>query len=156
MTIFLTILAGVATFVFGQIALKLLIDPVQEFKRVIAEIAHSLIEYANVFGNPGLLSEESEKKVSEELRKLSSRLNAQVYLIPAFRITSKIFCLPTKERVSTATDHLIGLSNGFGGNNQNRGILNSYRAQHVRDALGIYTSERERLDPALEKKFLNG
>jgi hypothetical protein len=156
MTIFLTILAGVSTFVFGQIVLKLLIDPVQEFNRVVAEIAHALIEHANVFGNPGLLGPEKEKMVSEELRKLSSRLNAQMYLIPAYRVVSKLFWLPSKEKVVTAAGHLIGLSNGFGGNNPDRDMRNVFRAQHIRDALGIYVSATERLDPKLEKEFYKG
>lgn len=156
MTIFLTILAGVCTFVLGQIALKLLIDPVQEFKRVIAEIAHVLIEHANVFGNPGLLDPEKEKAVSELLRQLSSRLNAQMYLVPAYEVTSKIFGLPPKDEVVAAAGHLIGLSNGFGGNNPDRDMRNMYRAQHIRDALGIHVSASERLDPELEKEFYKG
>lgn len=156
MTIFLTILAGVSTFVGGQIVLKLLIDPVQEFKRVIAEISHALIEHANVIGNPGLLGPEKEQAASQLLRGLSSRLNAQMYLIPAYGITSKIFCLPSKGKVVAAAGHLIGLSNGFGGKNPNRDMRNMYISQHIRDALGIYVSPSERLDPGLEKEFYKG
>jgi hypothetical protein len=156
MEVFLTVVTGFVTFALGQIAVKLVIDPVQEFKRVVADISHALIEYANIFGNPGITGPENERKVSGELRKLSSRLNAQMYLIPAYGKTSKLFGLPTRENVTKAAGHLIGLSNGFGGNNPERGVLNTYRAQHVCDALGIYISERERLDPALEKEFLNG
>jgi len=152
---FLAILTGLATLVLGQIALKLFIDPVHEFKRVIADISSALIEYASIFGNPGRLGEENERRVSGELRKLSSRLNAQMYLIPAYGMTSRAFCLPTKQKVTEASEYLIGLSNGFGGNNPDQGTLNVYKAQHVRDALSIYVSERERLDYAQEKTFLN-
>lgn len=156
MDVFLTVVTGFITYALGQIAVKLLIDPVQEFKRVVADISHALIEYANVYGNPGITGVENEKKVSGELRKLSSRLNAQRYLIPAYRVSAKLFGLPSLEKATKAAEHLIGLSNGFGSNNRNQGILNSYRAQHVCNALGIYVSERERLDPALENEFLNG
>ena len=90
MTVFLTIFAGVAIFVVGQLVLKLIIDPVHEFKRTVADISHSLIEYANIYSNPGVTGEENEKKVSTELRKLSSRLNAQTYLIPKYEITAKL------------------------------------------------------------------
>lgn len=155
MEVFLTVVTGFITFALGQIAVKLVIDPVQEFKRVVADISHALIEYANIYGNPGVTNEENENKVSGELRKLSSRLNAQMYLIPAYRVTSRLFGLPSLEKVTKATGYLIGLSNGFGGNNPNRGALNGYKAQHIRDALGIYISEQERLDPTLEKEFLN-
>lgn len=156
MDIFLTVVAGFLTFSLGQIAVKLFIEPVQEFKRVVADISHALIEYANIFGNPGFTDDENERKVSVELRKLSSRLSAQRYLIPAYRKTGKLFGLPSIEKVAKAAEHLIGLSNGFGPNNRNRGLLNSYRAQHICDALGIYVSERDRLDPALENEFLRG
>ncbi len=153
MEVFLTVVTGFVTFALGQIVVKLLIDPVQEFKRVIADISHALIEYANIFGNPGITGEENEKKVSGELRKLSSRLNAQMYLIPAYRKSAKLFGLPHIEKVATAAEHLIGLSNGFRAVNGNQGMMNSYRAQHVCEALGIYVSARERLDPALEKEL---
>ncbi|MBI3897582.1 MAG: hypothetical protein HY308_04705 [Gammaproteobacteria bacterium] len=156
MEVFLTVVTGFATFAFGQIAVKLLIDPVQEFKRVVADIAHGLIEYANVFGNPDVADQETERKVSTELRKYSSRLNAQMYLVPAYGFMSKIFGLPKKKNVVKAAAQLIGLSNGFGGNNPNRGVINSYRAQHVKDALGIFVPGNERLDPEHERVFING
>jgi hypothetical protein len=79
-----------------------------------------------------------------------------MYLIPAYRVVSKLFWLPSKEKVVTAAGHLIGLSNGFGGNNPDRDMRNVFRAQHIRDALGIYVSATERLDPKLEKEFYKG
>ena len=156
MQIFLTIVTGFATFALGQIVVKLVIDPVQEFKRVVAEIAHALVEYANVFGNPGTFDKETEAKVANELRKLSSKLYAQMYLVPVFTLLARCFGLPSREQITKAGEHLIGLSNGFNSNNPNKGILNTYRSQHIRDALGIFVSERERLDPEHEKDFLNG
>ncbi len=97
MEVFFTIVTGFVTFALGQIAVKLVIDPVQEFKRVVAYISHALIEYANIYSNPGITGEENERIVSGELRKLSSRLNAQMYLIPAYEKTSKLFGLPARE-----------------------------------------------------------
>jgi len=47
-TVFLTVFAGVTTYVLGQLILKFLIEPVHELKRTIGEIAHSLVEHANV------------------------------------------------------------------------------------------------------------
>ena len=68
MEVFFTIVAGFATFAFGQIVVKLVIDPVQEFKKVVADISHAVIEYAPIYSNPGIPSLEVQKKVSEELR----------------------------------------------------------------------------------------
>lgn len=61
MDIFLTIFAGVGTFVLGQIALKLLIDPVQSFKMTIAEVSNKLILYANIYANPRSPGDEKQK-----------------------------------------------------------------------------------------------
>jgi len=88
MTVFLTVLSGVITFVLGQLIIKLLVDPVHDFRRTVADIALALIEHANVYANPGVAGSEIENKVSHELRRLSSRLNAQMYLIPYHTIQS--------------------------------------------------------------------
>ena len=47
--VFYIILAGVIIYVLGEIIVKIVIDPVQELKRVIAEIAFKLIHYSHVF-----------------------------------------------------------------------------------------------------------
>jgi len=53
LTVFLTVLSGVITFVVGQLIIKLLVDPVNDFRRTVADIALALIEHANVYANPG-------------------------------------------------------------------------------------------------------
>lgn len=54
LTVFLTVLSGVMTFVIGQLIVKLLLDPVQDMKKTIAQISHTLIERENVIANPGV------------------------------------------------------------------------------------------------------
>lgn len=146
MTIFLTVLSGVMTFVLGQLILKLLIEPVQDFKRTIADIALALIEYANIYANPGAMSSDIERQASVELRKLSSRLNAQLYLIPCYHFTAKVFGLPSKSRVAEAASHLIGLSNGLSDSSSNLILVNLQRAEKIRSMLGIFIPEDELLD----------
>ncbi|WP_157354125.1 hypothetical protein [Aromatoleum toluclasticum] len=154
MEIFLTILAGAGTFVFGQILLKLIIEPVQAMKNVIAEIAHKLILYANVYANPKTLEDEKQAEASKEFRILSSKLQSAMYLVPAYGVTSKLFGLPSQDLISKASKGLIGLHNGHDHVLANQGILNCYSAQRVREALSIYIPEGERLDPAHEKEFI--
>ena len=110
-TVFFTVLSGVITFVLGQVVVKLVLDPVQEMKRTIAQISHALIERANVIANPGVPAKEIMDDASQLLRKLSSQLHAQLYLVPRYTVTSRIFYLPSKERVLIASGALIGLSN---------------------------------------------
>lgn len=154
MTIFLTIISGVSIFAFGQIVLKLIIDPVNEFKKTVSQIAHDLILYANVYANPKAPGDEKQAAMSQQMRKLSSMLHSNMYLIPAYNTTRKLFCLPKQEDVAKATKNLIGISNGYDGALANQGILNTYSAQHVKEALGIHIPEGEYLDPEKERLFI--
>ncbi|MBT8762846.1 hypothetical protein KFV02_02750 [Desulfohalobiaceae bacterium Ax17] len=151
MTVFLTIFAGFFTFVLGQLVLKLLIGPVHEFKRTVADISHAIIEYANVYSNPGVTGEELEKKVSNEFRQLSSRLNAQMYLIPRYDLTSKIFGLPSREAVAMAAKCLIGLSNSVYKSAYHLASKNADKAERICDVLGIYVPEQDCINKKREK-----
>jgi hypothetical protein len=68
MQIFLTIFSGVLVFVIGQIFLKLVIDPVHQFKRIISDISLALIQYADVWRSKGLAYEE-DKELLEAIGK---------------------------------------------------------------------------------------
>lgn len=156
---FLTIISGVIIFILGQLALKLLIEPIQEFRKTVADIAHALIEYANIYANPGVVGNELENKASEELRKLSSRLNAQMYLIPFYHLMAKIFRLPSREKLVDAATDLIGLSNGLFKSSIGLVLPNLERAERIRITLGIYVPENDRINlskpqpnTALERK----
>lgn len=146
MEIFLTILSGVIVFILGQLALKLLIEPIQESRKTVADIAHALIEYANIYANPGVVGNGSEKKASEELRKLSSRLNAQMYLIPFYQLIAKIFGLPPRDKLVCATNDLIGLSNGVFKSSSDLVLSNLERAERIHITLGIYLPENKRMN----------
>lgn len=137
METFMTIISGVIVFILGQLALKLIIDPIQEFRKILADIAFALIEYANIYSNPGYAGNELEKKASEEFRKLSSRLNAQMYLILCYGCTSKLFRLPSKDKLLEAASELIGLSNGVFKSPTDLVNKNLDRAKNIRIILGI-------------------
>lgn len=154
MNIFLTILAGAGTFVLGQIILKLLIDPVQSFKATVAEVANKLILYANIYANPKPLGDEKQESMSQDMRNLSSKLQSSMHLIPAYSFAKCIFGLPSKQQVANAAKHLIFIHNGHDGALANQGILNSYAAQKIRIALGIFIPDGEYLDPKNEIEFL--
>jgi hypothetical protein len=145
MTVFLTVLSGVITFVLGQLIIKLLVDPVHDFRRTVADIALALIEHANVYANPGVAGSEIENKVSDELRRLSSRLNAQMYLILYYPITARIFGLPSREKIVDTASNLIGLSNGVLQSASDLVLVNVERADKIRDVLGIFISENEKI-----------
>ncbi|OUL18760.1 hypothetical protein BV372_33980 [Nostoc sp. T09] len=145
MEIFFTIISGATVFILGQLALKLLIEPIQEFRKTIADIAYALIEYANIYANPGVAGNEVEKQASKELRKLSSRLNAQIYLIPLYALTSQVFRLPSTDKLVGAATDLIGLSNGVFKSPTDLVFTNMDRAKRIRTTLGIYIQESKQI-----------
>ena len=154
MEIFLTILAGAGTFVLGQIIIKLIIEPVQVLKGTIAEVADKLIFFANIYGNPRSIHDEKQAAMSSEIRILTSKLQAGIYLIPAYNITARIFSLPKKDQVVEASEHLFSIHNGHDGALENQGILNCYSAQNARIALGIHIPKTDYLNPEREAMFI--
>lgn len=143
-TVFLTVISGVITYVLGQLVLKLLIEPVQEMKKLIGQIAHSLIEHANVIQNPGAPTEEQMKATSLHLRKLCALLEAQLYLVPMYRLTAGIFGLPTREKVLSASRSLMGLSNSVFRAADHIYESNAKRVENIHDSLGLYLAESDR------------
>jgi hypothetical protein len=145
MEIFWTIVTGVLVFLIGQAVLKFLFEPLQEFRRTVSEIAHALIEHANVYCNPGLGDPQKLNDVSSALRKLSSKLFAQMHLTPKYRYLSKILCFPSEKAVNDAATNLIGLANSVFASGD--ALVNASRANKIRKALGIYIPEGERDEP---------
>lgn len=109
LAIFLTVLSGVITFVVGQLAVKLILDPVPDLKKTIGQISHALIERANVIANPDVSTREEKDETSLLLRKLSASLHAHLYLVPAYVWICRLFRLPSKEklfpRLPTSSDY---------------------------------------------------
>ena len=144
-TVFWTVVTGVVTFVVGQLIVKLVVDPVQDLKRTIGQISHALIEHANVYQNPGLRPEEVQTEISSHLRKLSSQLQAHLYLVPAYSFTAWVFRLPSRNALLDASKFLIGLSNSISRDSENVMEQNFKRAETIADSLGIYMAEGDRL-----------
>jgi hypothetical protein len=144
LTVFFTILTGVAIFVLGQIIVRFLIEPVQEMKRTIGQISHSLTEHANVIQNPGLPKDKMIENTSQHLRNLSAQLESHLYLIPVYELTSKIFSLPSKNNVLKSARSLMGLSNSVYRATEGIYKQNAKRVETICDSLGIYLSEGDR------------
>jgi len=121
--VFYIILAGVIIYVAGQIIVKLVIDPVQELKRVIADIAFKLIYYSHVYriapsGEEDASGEEEQRRVdpekleqaADEYRKLASMLNAGYRLVPFYAIAKLLFFLPKQADIIEARNELLEMS----------------------------------------------
>lgn len=143
-TVFLTVLSGVITYVLGQLVLKLVIEPVHEMRKTIGMISHALIEHAAVIHNPGVPTEEAMDETSQELRKLSSQLQAHTYLVPRYDFTARIFRLPSRKSVLDASGAMIGLSNSIFRARENIYEVNAKRIEKICDSLGIYLADESR------------
>jgi len=143
-TVFFTVLSGVITFVIGQLIVKLLLDPVQDMRKTIGLVSHTLVERANVIANPGVPEKEVMDNASDELRRLSSQLRAHLYLVPCYDTTARVFRLPSKEKLLAASTNLIGLSNSLHSAEDRVYRSNAKRVEQVSDSLGIYLAEGSR------------
>jgi hypothetical protein len=143
-TVFLTVLSGVITYVIGQLVLKLMLDPVHEMKKTIGQISHSLIEHANIIGNPGVPSQEAIRETSQHLRKISSQLHAHLYLVPLYGFTARLFHLPSRAKVQSASKSLMFLSNNVFRATEKIYEHNTKHVENVCDSLSIYLTENER------------
>jgi hypothetical protein len=109
-------------FVITQSILKFIIEPIQDQKKVIGEIANAFVAYADVpvdlspkefYGKTEGTSAQRERVVEtrQELRKLSGRLRASLWAIPLYKGLSRVKLVPKVAAIDEASDGLIGWSN---------------------------------------------
>jgi hypothetical protein len=84
LTVVTTILSGVLVFVAGQVILRLFIEPIQQFKKTMADISHTSVRYAHAIHNPDLITPESRSEVFDKLRQLSGQLYADTLVTVPF------------------------------------------------------------------------
>ena len=114
MTVFLTVISGVLIFVLGQTILKLLIEPVNDMKKAIGDVAYTLLQYSNAYGNVEVISDAAKlANIRNEIRTLGSNLLRCISVIPFYKTARKWFFLPREEEVEEAISCLIGLSNSL-------------------------------------------
>jgi hypothetical protein len=130
--------------VFGQVAVKLVIEPVQELRKSIGKVAQGMVMHASVISNPGVPSVDAMDETSKELRMLSSDLHTHLRLVPWYSKTARVFGLPTHDQILLASSCLIGLSNSVHGASENIYEANAARVEKIHDALGIYLVDDER------------
>jgi hypothetical protein len=114
----LTAVFGVAVFVVGQATQRFVLEPVQDQRKTIGEIAHAVLMYGNVNnvddahvrGLPIRWSTDPDQIV-REVRALAARLQSSLYVIPAYRLLSLLHIVPSRARILRAIQGLIGWAN---------------------------------------------
>src|SRR5829696_8376016 len=108
MTAALTVLAGFAVFVGGQIVQRFVLEPIQEQRKVIGEIAYVLLYHDNVGRFVPFESQQSREDIAATLRRLAGELRKTRATIPAYRQLEKTPWVRKTENVITASRHLVG------------------------------------------------
>jgi len=101
MTIFFTILTGVFVFILSQYFLKLILEPISEFKKLRFEISFFILSnQLTIRGQNG----GDFREIKSEIWKLSAKLRATSSLIPHHDFLNKcnIFDLPGKTEILLA------------------------------------------------------
>lgn len=135
-TLFTTILAGVSVFVFGQIFLKWMIEPVQKLRKVIGEVLFYLLNDNSTIHNAEIDKNEA-LSVGKNLERLGASLLSSQQLIPFYIKVSKVCGLPRREGILFASKRLSLISKSMFGKEQDIHYkLDLYRIE-ICEALGI-------------------
>ena len=130
MSMFTTILAGVAVFVLGQILLKLVIEPIQKLRETIAEVAFHLANDHTVIYNAKTVSKEQAEATSTNLTQLGARLFSNQQLVPFYAQLHFVFSLPNKADIGKAAQRLSQIpSHMYGDDPQKYERLDAYRIE---------------------------
>ncbi|MGZ3159023.1 MAG: hypothetical protein ACXU7D_02315 [Burkholderiaceae bacterium] len=131
----LTALGAVFVFVVSQLLGKLVIEPIQDLKKVLGEIRYALVFHAQAISTP-VGNFDMEVEAAKVLRKLACELQSKIASVPCYdywAARAKGF-LPTRESAMEASKQLIGLSNSV--HQPDRSDKNVARVSKVEQLLG--------------------
>jgi len=102
-----TIFGGIFIFIVSQAVLKLVIEPVQQFKGAIGLTANTLLRHHDTISN-GTGNEE----VSSTLKGHAAELVSKAEVILWYRLAKAVFRLPSRADVTKAAQELNVISDG--------------------------------------------
>ncbi|RED57186.1 hypothetical protein DFP95_111100 [Cohnella lupini] len=135
-----TILGGIIIFIVSQLFLKIVLEPLAEFKKLKGKITFALIYHANVYSSPRPLTEMTRQdepitNASKDFRTLASELLGYYQQLSCKRIVIRFKAIPNRENINDASRCLIGLANGLNCDPESSGELRKSNLKH-RDDLG--------------------
>lgn len=123
-------------FVASQILGKLVLEPIQDMKKLLGEVRYALVFHAQAILTP-VGDRASEDAAGEALRKLACELRSKVGAVPFYDFwarTSRGF-LPRRASALDASKHLLGLSNSV--HREDRSEDNGKRVGKIERLLGF-------------------
>jgi hypothetical protein len=131
-----TAVVAVLVFVAGQVLQRFVLEPIQEQRRLIGEVAHALLFYANrgpMGVKLGTYTVEDLHEASRHLRDLAGRLRSSLFFVPYYDTMARLGWVPARGNVLEAAAALTGWSNGVLSESSD----NRTRQQHIAEKLGI-------------------
>lgn len=134
----LTILVGVIIFFLGQFALNFFFEPIRELNKCKKEICDVLSFNRNKYLNPGMVTIEKLLKISDEIRKVATKLLSIKNILRCNKFFSMLNLSIKDENILEAQQSLFGLSNTIGKNlsKEEKKIIYSYE-DDIKKALNI-------------------
>jgi hypothetical protein len=136
----LTVIGSIAVFVASQLLVKLVIEPIQEMKRVLGEIQHALLLHRQAIFTP-VGDRDAENKATEAFLKLACDLRSKLGSVPFYDNWATISrgFLPERKNAFEASKELIGLSNSMF--QANRSEINHIYVDKIRLILNLELKE---------------
>lgn len=123
-----TALFAILVLMIGQILQKWIMEPLQEQRKLIGEIAFALVFYANF---SEVKPKEELETAQREIRSLASKFRATLWTIPFYGLFALFKIVPKRKDVLSASSGLIGMSNSL----RERGRME--HLNQISHALGI-------------------
>ena len=112
LTASLTLGGGVILLVITQTFTRFVVDPLVDFRRLLGEIAYTLILNAHLLYNASQTAGTAQfDEARKQCRSMASRLHAFSAAVPLYNMLSRIRLVPCRNYVYEAARYLIGLSN---------------------------------------------
>lgn len=123
--------------VVGFLLGRFFVVPIRSLRRLIGEIADSLVFYANVYCSPGFAPQAQSDEASEALRHQAYQLRNSTYEIPWYPLWEFSKIVRKKTEIEEASEELMGLAKSVHGGMGVSGGENSRKRERVEKLLGI-------------------
>jgi len=113
-----TVLWGVGAFIFGQVIIRFVLDPIQEQRKIIGEVIYAQILFDSAL--PSLQDVENEEQhqtlisAKKQFRELTGKLLATTNTIPFYLLWSILLLVPYRAHVIEAAKLLLDVAEELG------------------------------------------
>jgi hypothetical protein len=151
----LTILIGVTVYVLGRIIERAFIEPLNDYRRLVMEIAGALAMHSDYWGDTtaavslsGYGSGDEPWRVTlgnatdaaaMDLRSKGARLKAYAATLPWYRVWSMLHLMPQRSDLLFASGELARISNRLPASSQDDVVENALANSRIQELLRIAT-----------------